>query len=167
MKKYILFFSIILFHSIVFGQFYHTYGPEFEQNWSTYPGTVGVEHFVGVNANGPVVEYICEDSLMYKRGYHELHYKGELLVKEYSLVQNYPNPFNPSTIIKYQIPKAGNVKLVIYDILGREITTLVNEFQNDGRYEVKFDASNLSSGIYIYRLEANDFVDSKKMMLVK
>lgn len=110
---------------------------------------------------------LVEDSLMYKKGYHELHYKGELLVKEYSLVQNYPNPFNPSTIIKYQIPKAGNVKLVIYDILGREVTRLVDEFQNDGRYEVKFDASNLSSGIYIYRLEANDFVDSKKMMLVK
>lgn len=110
---------------------------------------------------------LVEDSLMYKRGYHELHYKGELLVKEYNLVQNYPNPFNPSTIIKYQIPKAGNVKLIVYDILGREVAKLIDEFQNDGRYEVKFDASNLSSGIYIYRLEANDFVDSKKMMLVK
>ncbi|HET53928.1 MAG TPA: T9SS type A sorting domain-containing protein, partial [Ignavibacteria bacterium] len=64
-------------------------------------------------------------------------------------------------------PQPGDVKLRIYDILGREITTLVNEYQTDGRYEVKFDASNLVSGIYIYRLEANDFVDSKKMMLIK
>lgn len=90
-----------------------------------------------------------------------------MLIKEYELVQNYPNPFNPSTVIRYQLPKAGNVKLIVYDILGREVAKLIDEFQNDGRYEVKFDASNLSSGVYIYRLEANDFVDSKKMLLVK
>lgn len=88
-------------------------------------------------------------------------------VKTYALVQNYPNPFNPTTTIKYQIPKNGLVTLKVYDILGSEVTTLVNEFKNIGRYEISFDASKLSSGVYIYRLTANDFSNSKKMILMK
>lgn len=90
-----------------------------------------------------------------------------LLVSEYGLFNNYPNPFNPSTIIKYQLLKGGHVKLRVYDILGREVKILVDEFQTNGRYEIEFNGSNLPSGIYFYRLEANDFVDSKKMVLVK
>ncbi|WKZ69160.1 MAG: T9SS type A sorting domain-containing protein [Melioribacteraceae bacterium] len=117
--------------------------------------------------NYSIGNLLVEDSLMYKKGYHELNYKGELLVKDYDLVQNYPNPFNPTTTIKYQIPKSGHVKLRVYDILGREVTTLVNEYLVDGRYEAVFNANELSSGVYIYRLEVNDFVTSKKMMLVK
>ncbi len=85
----------------------------------------------------------------------------------YSLSQNYPNPFNPSTSIKFTMPKGDNVKLVIFDILGREVKTLVNEFRNQGVYEVNFDASSLSSGAYFYRLEAGEFTDTKKMLLVK
>lgn len=117
--------------------------------------------------NYSIGNLLVEDSLMYKKGYHELNYKGELLVKDYDLVQNYPNPFNPATTIKYQIPKSGHVKLRVYDILGREVTTLVNEYLEDGRYEAVFNANELSSGVYIYRLEVNDFVTSKKIMLVK
>jgi hypothetical protein len=90
-----------------------------------------------------------------------------LSVTEYELGQNFPNPFNPSTKISYQIPKAGLVTLKIYDLLGKEIATLVNEQQNEGRYEVKFDASLLASGVYIYKLQAGDFVFSKKMIILK
>jgi 1,4-alpha-glucan branching enzyme len=88
-------------------------------------------------------------------------------VNEYKLSQNYPNPFNPSTIIKYQIPAAGNVTLKIYDILGREVKTLVNKYQQSGTYEITFNAANLSSGIYFYQIRANNFVSTKKMILIK
>jgi 1,4-alpha-glucan branching enzyme len=89
------------------------------------------------------------------------------IVKEYKLSQNYPNPFNPSTIIRYQIPTAGNVTLKIYDILGREIKTLVNKYQQGGTYEITFNAANLSSGIYFYQIRTNNFVSTKKMILIK
>ena len=89
------------------------------------------------------------------------------VIKTYALEQNFPNPFNPSTVIKYQIPKAGNVLLKVYDILGSELATLVEEQKSEGRYEVIFDASNHASGVYIYRLSVNDFVNVKKMILVK
>jgi photosystem II stability/assembly factor-like uncharacterized protein len=87
--------------------------------------------------------------------------------KEYYLSQNYPNPFNPTTNIRYEIPKNGFVKLVIFDILGREIQTLVNEKQNAGTYEVTFNGSNLSSGIYFYTLSVGDFKETKKFVLLK
>ncbi|MBL1212580.1 MAG: PQQ-binding-like beta-propeller repeat protein [Ignavibacteriae bacterium] len=89
------------------------------------------------------------------------------LPAEYNLHQNYPNPFNPQTVIKYQIPNEGTVSLKVYDVLGKELKTLVNEFQSQGTYNVKFDASNLPSGIYIYRLTAGKYSESKKMMLIK
>ncbi|MGA2669101.1 MAG: T9SS type A sorting domain-containing protein [Ignavibacteria bacterium] len=87
--------------------------------------------------------------------------------KVYSLEQNYPNPFNPATTISYSIPKAGNVKITVFDVLGRELYVLVNEFKKPGSYSVDFDASELSSGVYFYRIEAGDFRDVKKMILVK
>lgn len=86
---------------------------------------------------------------------------------EYNLMQSYPNPFNPSTIIKYAIPKQSLVKIVVYDILGREVRVLVNEQMIAGSYEVVFDAANLASGIYIYTLRTGDFFQSKKMILMK
>ncbi len=86
---------------------------------------------------------------------------------EFLLEQNYPNPFNPSTMITYQIPESGFVILKVYDILGREIAELVNEERYQGRYSVKFDASELASGVYIYQLRVNDYVSSKKMLLLK
>jgi hypothetical protein len=85
----------------------------------------------------------------------------------YLLLQNYPNPFNPVTTIKFNIPEAGNVSLRIYDILGREIKTLVDEFKNPGNYKVDFNASSLASGVYIYRLQAGNYFSSKKMVLIK
>lgn len=85
----------------------------------------------------------------------------------YSLLQNYPNPFNPITNIKFSIPATGLVKLIVYDILGREIITLLNEVKPAGNYLVDFDASYLSSGVYFYRLESGSFAETKKMLLVK
>ena len=85
----------------------------------------------------------------------------------YKLAQNYPNPFNPTTKISFSLPKSGLVTLKIYDMVGKEVATLVNEVRNTGTYEVQFNASNLSSGAYFYRLETSGFVDTKKMMLIK
>lgn len=85
----------------------------------------------------------------------------------FSLAQNYPNPFNPNTEIRYSIPYTGNVELKIYDVAGREVSTLVNSVQNPGSYNVIFDASNLSSGVYFYKLVAGNYSDIKKMILVK
>ncbi len=94
--------------------------------------------------------------------------ENEIIVpKEYVLYQNYPNPFNPSTTIKFDLPKDGVVELGVYDILGRKITTLINEYRNAGSYEHSFNASSLASGIYLYRIQINDFVSAKKMILVK
>ncbi len=85
----------------------------------------------------------------------------------YALAQNYPNPFNPTTTINYQIPKDGFVTLKIYDVLGKEVATLVNENKGTGRYNVNFNASNLASGVYLYQLKVNDFVSTKKLVLLK
>ncbi|MCF8241195.1 MAG: T9SS type A sorting domain-containing protein [Melioribacteraceae bacterium] len=86
---------------------------------------------------------------------------------EYELYQNYPNPFNPTTNIVYQLPKEGRVVIKLYDILGREIQTLVNEFKTQGRYEFTFDGSKLSSGVYIYRITSGEFSASKKFVLMQ
>lgn len=85
----------------------------------------------------------------------------------YLLQQNNPNPFNPSTNIRYEIPKNGLVKLVVYDLLGTEIKTLINEFQQAGIYSVQFDGSSLASGVYYYKIEADTFLDTKSMILIK
>ncbi|MFA7229207.1 MAG: T9SS type A sorting domain-containing protein [Melioribacteraceae bacterium] len=87
----------------------------------------------------------------------------------YALMQNYPNPFNPTTVINYQIPSNGNVTLSVYNVLGKEVATLVNEFKTAGSYSVKMNsaAKDLSSGIYFYTLKANNFTQTKKMILVK
>lgn len=86
---------------------------------------------------------------------------------EFSLMQNYPNPFNPNTIISYDLKKYADVKLAVYDILGKEIKVLVNRKQSAGTYEVRFDGTNLASGVYFYKLTAGDFTGTKKMVLVK
>jgi hypothetical protein len=85
----------------------------------------------------------------------------------YSLYQNYPNPFNPSTTIKYGIPERSFVELRIYDILGKEVKLLVNEEQDAGYYELNFNASDLSSGVYFYQLKAGSVFKTKKMILMK
>jgi hypothetical protein len=87
--------------------------------------------------------------------------------RQYKLFQNYPNPFNPTTTIQYQIPKQSHVVLNIYDILGNQVKTLVNKEENSGNYSVNFNASELSSGIYFYRIIAGSFIQTKKLILLK
>lgn len=93
--------------------------------------------------------------------------KDVSIADNYKLAQNYPNPFNPTTEISFSLPKAGNVTLKIYDIIGKEISTLMNTKLNSGDYTVAFDGKNLSSGVYFYKLEADNFVQMKKMVLMK
>jgi hypothetical protein len=89
------------------------------------------------------------------------------LPKSFLLNQNYPNPFNPTSIIRFQIKDSRFVTLKVYDIIGREIETLVNENLKPGIYEVKFDGSKLASGVYFYKLQAGDFHETKKLILLK
>ena len=96
-----------------------------------------------------------------------LELKNNFIPKEYLLSQNYPNPFNPSTTIKYSIPNASKAIIKIYDVLGNEIETLVNEYKPAGTYELNWYAANLPSGVYFYRLQAGSFVETKKMILIK
>jgi len=89
------------------------------------------------------------------------------LPNEFHLTQNYPNPFNPNTTIGYDIPKQSNVKIVVYDLLGNSVKELINKYHQQGKYNIKFDGSMLSSGIYYYRIEAEGFVGTKKLVLLK
>lgn len=89
------------------------------------------------------------------------------IINEYSLSQNYPNPFNPVTYIRYEIPEASLVTIKVYDISGKEIMSLVNEIKNYGRYEVQFNADNLSTGVFYYKLTAGNFTQVRKMILIK
>jgi hypothetical protein len=88
-------------------------------------------------------------------------------VKEFELAQNYPNPFNPSTIIGYTVPVAGHVSLKVYNTIGQEVATLVDAENTSGHYDVTWNTHNLASGVYIYKLEAGQYHDMKKMILVK
>ena len=93
--------------------------------------------------------------------------KPDELLNGYSLEQNYPNPFNPSTKIKYTIKESGFVTIHLFDIFGREVRKLVNTFQPIGNYEITFDAKDLTSGVYYYKININEFTATKKMLLMK
>jgi hypothetical protein len=129
------------------------------------------------NAEGLPVEdieytYTGTDWENYEK--HIYNYEGAVDVAKFSeipsefvLMQNYPNPFNPVTTIEYSLNKTDNVELIIYDILGNSLITLVNKVQNPGKYYVKFDAANYSSGTYIYKLKSGDNIITKKCLLIK
>jgi len=86
---------------------------------------------------------------------------------EYALSQNYPNPFNPTTTIKFSLPESGNVKLIVFNILGEDVKTLLNGVKEAGIHTINFNASELNSGIYFYKIETSNFTAVKKMMLIK
>jgi len=86
---------------------------------------------------------------------------------EYALMQNYPNPFNPATIIRYDIPTEANVSLKVYDIVGREVATLINEKQRAGEHRMVFDGRGLAGGVYLYRLQAGSFSDTRRLILLR
>ena len=93
--------------------------------------------------------------------------ENNVVPEEYVLYQSYPNPFNPSTTIKYSIPNSDRVSLKVYDILGREVETLVNDFRTAGTYSVEFNASRFASGVYFYQIQSRNFIETKKMILLK
>ncbi|MBI5809374.1 MAG: T9SS type A sorting domain-containing protein, partial [Ignavibacteriales bacterium] len=93
--------------------------------------------------------------------------KDKVVPNQFILEQNYPNPFNPATTIKYSIPVSQFVMLKVYDVLGKEIATLINKEQEAGNYVVEFNGSSLASGIYLFKLQTNNFVETKKMVLAK
>jgi hypothetical protein len=135
-------------------------------NWVYELAVVGNEVVVGgtfTQAGGVSANYVAR----WNSGTSRVEQLSPTAPKTFLLEQNYPNPFNPSTTIRYQLPVASEVKLEIYDVLGKKIATLVNERQSAGSYQVVWNASGLSSGTYFYRLQAGTFVETKKMIMVK
>jgi hypothetical protein len=137
-----------------------------------------VSWYPSVAVSGSTVHVVWQDLRDLDGG--EIYYKRdpignptgiEIISSEvpegFKLGQNYPNPFNPSTIIAYDLPAAGHVTLSVYDVLGGEVQTLVNESQAAGRYKVEFDATGLASGVYLYRITAGSFVQTRKLMLLR
>lgn len=122
-------------------------------------------------ANYTLANIVNDNTTLAKKSFNKVNFTGSEIPTTYDLAQNYPNPFNPRTTIRYQLPKDGLVTLKIYDILGSEIATLVNEEKIAGKYEINFSAtggaSSLASGVYIYKIQAGDFTSSKKMILIK
>ncbi|KAB2845854.1 MAG: T9SS type A sorting domain-containing protein, partial [Ignavibacterium sp.] len=90
-----------------------------------------------------------------------------IMLSDFSLFQNYPNPFNPSTTILYEIPEIQHITIRVFDLLGKEVATLVDEEKHAGKYSVDFDGRNLSTGMYIYKIQAGSFTQTKKMILLK
>ncbi len=119
----------------------------------------------GTGSGGNAVAFISE----YKEGITGIEESGDLDIskRSFTLLQNYPNPFNPTTIIDFSLQAEGMTKLVVYNVLGQEIKVLLNENLSAGAYSVPFNGSNLSSGIYFYRLKSNNMIQSKKMLLIK
>jgi hypothetical protein len=123
---------------------------EIERLWQNWDGTNWVNSNKYLYSYGPTGIEQLEDG-----------------VSTYSLSNNYPNPFNPSTIISYSVPDISFIKLKVYDVLGNEIETLVHEEKPAGTYEITWYAEYLPSGVYFYKLQAGDFVETKKMVLMK
>jgi len=123
------------------------------------------------SAGGCPFTFNVSDNRVYNFGFDVINTvsvsNDPVIPSKYSLEQNYPNPFNPTTNIKYNVPKNTFVTLKVYDVMGREVRTLVNENKNAGTYEVKFDAGTLSSGMYLYKIQTGDFVETKNMILIK
>ncbi|MBP9582674.1 MAG: T9SS type A sorting domain-containing protein [Ignavibacterium sp.] len=117
--------------------------------------------------SGQVGTELIVDEITFKVGGSTAVLEEEIFPSTFFLNQNYPNPFNPSTSIQYQIAGISQVTLKVYDVLGNEVATLVNEAKPAGSYEVNFNASKLSSGIYFYKLQAGTFLKTKKMILMK
>jgi hypothetical protein len=129
---------------------------------------VGADHFINLT---PTLTYGVVNNVFGTMGDHPVitDVADQLpgIPTVYDLVQNFPNPFNPSTSVRFSIPEAGLVTLKVFNMLGEEVTTLVNEFKNAGNYNVQFNASGLTSGVYVYRISAGNYTASKKMMLMK
>lgn len=141
-------------------------------NWTWYNNSfTPSKNVIGINSDAGMGDtvYAVTNDAVYRvwHSYTGLNNVSTELPSQFSLSQNYPNPFNPTTNIKFNIPKSGFVKLTVFDVLGKEIQTLVNEQLSPGSYSYDFDASHLPSGIYYYKIESNEFTQTKKMVLIK
>lgn len=144
----------------------NTYGETVNETWQIQ----------GISVDSLVNQYSNDSRLKWFELNREISYddittsiineKG-LNILDYSLTQNYPNPFNPTTKISYQIPENSFVNLIVYNVLGQKVAKLINKYQSVGKYSIQFDADNLPSGVYIYKLQASEFTSVKKMILTK
>ena len=116
---------------------------------------------------GEVIRYWVSDTVWIKVSSATEVKGSESIFRDYFLEDNYPNPFNPSTVIRYKLPATALVRLKVYDVLGRAVATLVNKRQSPGTYSVVFNAADLPSGVYFYRLEAGVFIETKRLTLLK
>ncbi len=126
-------------------------------------GTAHIQVQIGTFSNPgdrAIIDYLATTDL-------SLDVEDEINLNSYELLQNYPNPFNPSTQINYKVGEGGLVNLKVYNMLGIEVATLVNEYKPAGNYQVSFDGDDLSSGVYIYNFSVNDFTNTRKMILEK
>jgi hypothetical protein len=175
MKKIFLLFLITFYFQNIFAQGNNKIswsvfdnGFALQNNSSTTSFSLIGQPAVGVSAsnnNKVIMGFLSE--LAIRGSITSSDDPKNILPLVYDLYQNYPNPFNPLTIIKYQIPEDGLVVLKIYDLLGKEVRTLVNQQRTAGIYELNFEAGSLASGVYLYRLQVNDYISTKKMMLLK
>ncbi len=142
---------------------------DFGENWSLIPTPDSAyvtnisfpdsSHGYAVGINGTILKYT------YQKPNEVIANAGD--IGSFHLDQNYPNPFNPITSISYRVSSAGMVSLKVYNILGKEVASLVNEYKPEGSYTVEFDGSNLASGVYLYRMHAGEYSAVRKMLLVK
>ncbi|MEO8210945.1 MAG: T9SS type A sorting domain-containing protein, partial [bacterium] len=127
----------------------------------TSPDSSGADSAVIISMRNPIIETARWSTSV---GINQI---STSIPDKYNLYQNYPNPFNPTTNIKFDLIKSNNVKVIIYNLLGKEVQVLLNEFLNPGSYKVDFNGNDLSSGIYYYKIVTDDFSDVKKMLLIK
>jgi hypothetical protein len=162
------------------GEIYYKRSQDGGINWGAdnrLTSNTAISQFASVSVSSSGVHVVWEEA---RDGNQEIYYKrdpsgnvtgieniGSEMPKQFFLSQNYPNPFNPSTVISYQLPATSMVSLKIYDIIGKEVSTLVNEEKLAGSYEIEFGAQGLPSGIYLYKLQAGNFVQTKKMVLLQ
>ena len=109
--------------------------------------------------------YFCQ-TIAYQN-YTSVHSENIVVPKSFVLYQNYPNPFNQSTIINFGCSIKSNVCIKVYDVLGKEITTILNEVKDAGKYSIRFNAANLTSGVYFYRMQIEEFIQTKQMIVLK
>jgi len=159
-----IFFSLMFAVAISYGQTFTVRG-----KITTTTGPVRYASVTYIDQNDTTRRYsaITDTSGSYQLDVVTSVKPPDNLPTKFELEQNYPNPFNPSTTIGYDIPEREHVILTIYDVLGRLVKTLVNAEISSGHYEVHFDASRLSSGLYFYRLQAGTYVQTKKLTVVK
>jgi hypothetical protein len=130
--------------------------------WIPGDGVINV-----TNPHGFDEHYLANEVIVYYTHINSVKNELNTGLHGYELSQNYPNPFNPNTVISYSLPSATNVKLIVYNTLGQTIKVLESGYKNAGNYSINFNASDLPSGIYFYKLEAGKYTQIKKMILIK